>query len=373
MSEYTQARLARLQKRISSSSFKADSLLIVKDTNVTYLSGFTGDSTYLLVFADKAFLLSDSRYTIQLSEEAPEITALIRDNKTSLLSLVRQAIANHSGENKKFRLGIEGDGMTYALFTAFKKLLGDFDIDVVPVTGEVEALRAIKDKYELEQIRQAIVVAQKAYRALIATLTPKMTERDAALELEYTMRKLGARKAAFPSIVGVGPRAALPHAVPGNFRIEESDQLLIDWGADVNGYKSDLTRSSITGKLSPKFKKVYSVVYDAQAAAIAAVKPGVKCSKIDAVARDFIAKAGYGKYFGHGLGHSVGLDIHESPSFSPKDDTVLKPGMVITVEPGIYLQDWGGIRIEDDILVTKNGCEVITSALSNRLEDMIYN
>lgn len=373
MSEYTQARLSRLQKKIGAASFKADALLVVKEPNVTYLSGFTGDSTEALVFPDKAYLLSDSRYTIQLSEEAPEIPAIIRDNKTSLLSLVRQAIANHSGENKKFRLGIEGDGMMFSTFMVYQQKLSEFDIEVVPVSGMVEQLRAVKDKFELEQIRQAVVVAQKAYRALIATLTPKMTEQDAALELEYTMRKLGARKAAFPSIVGVGPRAALPHAVPGASRIEDSDQLLIDWGADVNGYKSDLTRSSITGKLSPKFKKIYSIVYGAQAAAIEAVKPGVKCSEIDAVARDFIAKAGYGKYFGHGLGHSVGLDIHESPSFSPKDDTILSPGMVITVEPGIYLEGWGGIRIEDDILVTKNGCEVLTSALSNRLEDMVYN
>lgn len=372
MSEYTQARLARLQKAICASSNKLDALLVVKPTNVTYLSGFTGDSTYLLVFPNSAVLLSDSRYTIQLYEEAPEIPSQIRDTQTSLLSLAQIMVAEQT-DGGKFRLGIESDGMTFKDFSEYQEKLNSDDLEVVPVAGAVEKLRAVKDKYEILQTREAVRIAQKAYRMIMAGLTPKMTEWEIAVEIEYQMRKMGAKNAAFPTIVGVGPRAALPHAVPGKAAVEESDLLLIDWGADINGYKSDYTRTAVTGKLTAKFKKIYSIVREAQQSAIAAIKPGVKCSEIDAIARNTIKKAGYGKNFGHGLGHSVGLDIHESPAFSPKNETILQPGMILTVEPGIYLEDWGGIRIEDDILVTKDSCEVITSGLSSLLDDMIFN
>ncbi len=372
MSEFTVSRVTKLQKMITSSTQKLDGLLVVKPTNVTYLSGFTGDSTYLLVFPESAALLSDSRYTIQLYEEAPEIPARIRNAKTSLQSMAEREITDQQHRGT-FRLGIESDGMSYQEFLDCQTKFQTKNIEVVPVKGLVEQLRSIKDKFEISQIRQAVYIAQKAYKTIMAGLLPSMLEREIAVELEYQMRKMGATDLGFHTIVGVGSRAALPHAVPGNARVDESDLLLIDWGADVGGYKSDFTRTAVTGKLTPKFKKIYGIVREAQQAAIAAIKPDVACNTIDSIARDVINKAGYGKNFGHGLGHSVGLDIHESPSFAVKDETILKPGMVLTVEPGIYLESWGGIRIEDDILVTKDGCEVLTSALSSQLEDMIFN
>jgi Xaa-Pro aminopeptidase len=189
-----------------------------------------------------------------------------------------------------------------------------------------------------------------------------MSELQAAHLLENSMRQFGATVASFPPIVAVGPRAALPHARPTSAMISESDFVLVDWGASAaSGYKSDLTRILVTGKISPKLEKVYGVVLKAQQAAIRSLRAGARCSEIDSVARRVIENAGFGKHFTHGLGHGIGLDIHEGPRLSAASDSELKPGMIVTVEPGIYLEGWGGVRIEDDCLLTRDGCEVLTS------------
>jgi len=192
-------------------------------------------------------------------------------------------------------------------------------------------------------------------------LTPDMTERQVAAELEYQTLRLGGRCLSFPAIVAVGPRAALPHASPTEARIGDADFVLIDWGVNEGQYVSDLTRVLVTGKISPKLRKVYGVVLRAQLAAIDAIRPGVTCEAVDDVARSVIAKAGFGKYFGHGLGHGIGLDIHEAPRLSKGQRKKLTPGMIVTVEPGVYLPGWGGVRIEDDILVTRSGHELLTT------------
>ena len=195
-----------------------------------------------------------------------------------------------------------------------------------------------------------------------AELRPEMTELQAAHELEQAMRQFGATVAAFPPIIAVGPRAALPHARPTLGQISEADFVLIDWGATAaSGYRSDLTRILVTGKISPKLEKVYGVVLKAQRAAIRSIRPGARCRDVDAIARRVIESAGFGKQFSHGLGHGIGLNVHEGPRMSAASDAELKPGMVVTVEPGIYLEGWGGVRIEDDCLVTRQGCEVLTS------------
>jgi Xaa-Pro aminopeptidase len=203
-----------------------------------------------------------------------------------------------------------------------------------------------------------------------STLRPEMTEKEAADELEHQFRLFGAKNASFPSIVAVGARAALPHATPTRKRIGDDDFVLVDWGANEGLYCSDLTRVLVTGKMSPKFEKIYHVVLEAQTRAIAAVRPGVLAHDVDNVARSWIAKAGFGRRFRHGLGHGLGLLVHEGPRLAVKNQTILKPGMVVTVEPGIYLPGWGGIRIEDDVLVTRTGHEVLTGS-PKRLEDMV--
>ena len=219
-------------------------------------------------------------------------------------------------------------------------------------------------------LRKAVWQAEKAFGVLRATLRPEQTEKELVDELARQLRLFGAKDCAFPSIAAVGPRAALPHAVAGSNRVGEGELLLVDWGADEGLYKSDLTRVLVMGRISPKLRRVYGVVLDAQAQAIAAVRPGVTGHDVDAVARGVIAKAGFGRYFGHGLGHGLGLEVHEAPRLAANIATVLKPGMVVTVEPGIYLPGWGGVRIEDDVLVTSHGHEVLTS-VPKQLDEVV--
>jgi Xaa-Pro aminopeptidase len=341
-----------------------EALLVTDPTNVTYLTGFNGDDSFLLVRDQGETMLSDPRYTTQLGEECPDVDLSIRKPGTSMLSsVVRVLQASEIG-----RLGIEADSMT----VAFEDRISDKlpHMAIVPTTGLVEKYRQVKDKDEIELTRHAVWQAEKAFKVIRASLRPAMNEKQIADDLEYQYRLFGAKGAAFPSIVAVGARAALPHATPGKTRLEESDFVLVDWGANEGLYRSDLTRMIVTGRIPPKFARVYEIVLEAQIKAIEAIRPGAVCQDVDSIARRIIAKAGYGRRFGHGLGHGLGLAVHESPRLAAKNQTVLKPGMIVTVEPGIYIPDWGGIRIEDDVLVTRNGHEVLTH-VPKQLEDTI--
>lgn len=333
-----------------------EALLVSTESNVRYLTGFTGDSTYLLIGRGIALLISDGRYTTQIAEECPELDIYIRRQTESLLVAAAKLVK----KAKLQRLGVEGDDMPVA---AFEKLKSEAKgIELAPLSGLVEALRQIKDAGEVAEIKRAVQQAERGFGVLRAQIRGEMSELQAAHLLENSMRQFGATVAAFPPIVAVGPRAALPHARPTAARISDSDFVLVDWGASAaSGYKSDLTRILVTGKISPKLEKVYGVVLKAQQAAIRSLRAGARCSEIDSVARRVIDNAGFGKHFTHGLGHGIGLDIHEGPRLSAASDSELKPGMIVTVEPGIYLEGWGGVRIEDDCLVTRDGCEVLTS------------
>ena len=334
----------------------ADGILVSDFTNVSWLTGFSGDDSAVVVTRNKTVIISDSRYETQLQDECPDIEAVIRNRTETIFTAAAQVIH----QTKLKGLAFEGSTLTVADYRRLQEGLAS--VDLVSVEGIVEGLRAIKDAQEVEETRRAVWLAERGFAALKATLRPDQTERDVAFELEHTMRKLGAKGASFPVIVAVGPRAALPHARPTDVLIGESDFVLVDWGAEAqSGYRSDLTRVLITGKLSPKLEKVYGVVLRAQQAGIEAVKPGATCGQVDLAARQIIEQAGFGKQFGHGLGHGVGLDIHEQPRVRNGVDTILRPGMVITIEPGIYLPGWGGVRIEDDVLVTKQDHEVLTS------------
>lgn len=359
-----QARRDKLRRALKKTG--ADALLVTNFLNVTYLTGFTGDDSYLLLRHNGEVLLSDSRYTTQLGEECPGLDLHIRSHKSTMLKTVGKVF----NSARIGRLAIEADSMTVALrdqIAAEREKM-----EIVGTSGLVEELRQIKDKDEIARIRRAVWCAEKAFGVLKATLRPEKTEKEIANELEYEMRLFGARWRGFASIVGVGPRAALPHAVPTDRQIGQSDFVLVDWGADEGLYKSDLTRVLVTGKISSKLERIYGVVLNAQSRAIAAMRPGVPAKDIDKIARETIAKAGFGRYFGHGLGHGVGLEIHEAPRLAVTSKAVLKAGMVITVEPGIYLPGWGGVRIEDDVLVTRKGHEVLTS-VPKQWEDAILS
>lgn len=362
MSDTFHLRRERLRRAVRKTG--AEAILVTEFTNVTYLTGFTGDDSYLLVRADGEVLLSDGRYTTQLQEECPGLEVHIRKPGVAIL----QAVTRLLYEAQITRLALEGDSLCLA---AAERLRADVaNLQTVTTSGLVERLRRIKDKDEIARLRRAIWYAEKGFAAIRGLVHPEQTERDVANELEYQMRRFGARGPAFPSIVAVGPRAALPHAIPTERKLGSSDFVLVDWGANEGLYRSDLTRVLVTGKISPKLERVYRVVLQAQLAGIAAIRPGAVATDVDAVARQVIAEAGFGRYFGHGLGHGLGLQVHEAPRLGTNSRTVLRPGMVVTVEPGIYLPHWGGVRIEDDVLVTRNGHEVLTGA-AKQWEEML--
>jgi Xaa-Pro aminopeptidase len=361
--ERFETRRAALRKLLRKTDARA--MLVTSFTNVTYLTGFTGDDSYLLLLDKGEILITDARYTTQLEQECPQLKLDVRSPGTSML----QAVASVVGSAKVASLAVEGESMSVALHQQIAEKLTK--VPTVVTSGLVEQLREIKDKQEVAEICLAARQAEKAFAVLRATLRPECTEKEVADDLEHQMRLFGAKGASFPPIIAVGPRAALPHARPTDMKIGEDDFVLVDWGATAKLYKSDLTRVLVTGRISPKLERVYGVVLDAQQRAIEAIKPGMTGREIDQVARGVIEKAGFGKQFGHGLGHGIGLDIHEAPRLNSANDRPLLPGMVVTVEPGIYLPGWGGVRIEDDILITKAGHEVLTSVPKELAEAVV--
>ncbi|MCC7087468.1 MAG: aminopeptidase P family protein [Pirellulales bacterium] len=355
-------RCQRLLKNLRQSG--ADTLLVTNETNVTYLTGFTGDDSYLLVTPAGNVLISDPRYTTQLEEECPGLELHIRPPGELMLEGTVKVLK----QAKVSRLGVEGGSMTIGLQEQLAAKLEK--LEFVTTSSQVEALRMVKDKEEIAEIKIAITIAEKAFAVVKAALRPGQTEKQIADEIEHQVRMFGGKCTSFPPIVAVGDRAALPHYRAAGRKIADADFVLIDWGAFGRLYCSDLTRVLVTGKIPPKLQRIYEVTLAAQQRAIEAIRPGMTGEEIDAVARGVIEKAGFGKQFGHGLGHSLGLEIHEAPRFAKGHPIKMQPGMVMTVEPGIYLPGFGGVRIEDDILVTKHGCEVLTS-VPKRWEDCV--
>jgi Xaa-Pro aminopeptidase len=358
----TSPRLQKLRRSLRKTG--AEAILVTSFPNVTYLTGFTGDDSYLLVTDRDQILLSDMRYTTQLEEECPGIDLEIRPPGVTMLQRVSRVISRIG----RRRIALEADCVSVAFRD---KLAAELpQVHLCSTSGLVEELRQIKDRQEVQEIRRSVDLAQRAFAVVRAGLRPEQTEKSIAAELEYQIRRFGGRGCSFPSIVAVGPRAALPHATPTDRQVGESDFVLIDWGAFGGLYASDLTRVLATGRISPKLERIYRIVLTAQQRAIDAIRPGVQLSEVDAAARTVISKAGYGRQFGHGLGHGIGLQIHEAPRLAANQDQLLRAGMVITIEPGIYLPGWGGVRIEDDVLVTRTGHQVL-SDLPKELENCV--
>ena len=333
-----------------------DALLVSSWPNVTYLSGFKGTESWLLVSPKMRYFITDSRYFEQAEEETQGFEVILRDKK-SVTQLVQEFCAQH----KVKRLGFEAPIVTYSFYAALEKRLGKPMLK--PTTDLVEALRLFKDADEIRCMRKSADIAVKGFHYVKNMARPGMKERDVQGRLEHYTKSLGAEKPSFDIIIASGARASMPHCMTNQTRIKNNDVLLVDMGVVADSYCSDLTRTIFLGKISPLHKKIHGIVWDAQRAGIKKAGPGVKCSEVDAECRRVIDKYGYGHLFGHGTGHGVGLEVHEAPNVSGRSDTVLKPGMVVTVEPGIYLPGKFGVRIEDMVLITEKGKEVLTRGL----------
>lgn len=347
-------RLSKLRRKMDDR--RIDALLVTCIQNIFYLSGFTGSTAALIVTDKDCRMLVDPRYTVQARRECQDVIVHEYAGKSTIA-----AAAELVNELDIKKLGYEANHLTISSFRELRKNVRA-EIKLRLTRDMVENLRRVKDEREIELIRRAAAIADQAYTSIIGEIKPGMSEKDVALSIDFTLRKLGADKEAFETIAAAGPNSACPHASPTNAVLQPGQFLKMDFGAKYMHYNSDITRTICLGKASAKQRKVYQIVLDAQLKAIEAIAPGKIGKDIDAVARDYIASMGYGKNFGHGLGHAIGIDVHDGPGFSTTSDIVLKPGMVLTVEPGIYIEGWGGVRIEDDVVVTETGAEVITTS-----------
>jgi Xaa-Pro aminopeptidase len=348
--------------RTAMKELKLDALLLTHPADLAYLTNFTGDDSVGLITEKDFLLATDFRYKEQADIEARWLKQHIREAKMADTLAKMLAVA------KVKRVGFEANfttvGQIDALMTALKGENGSpVKVELVPLEDVMLNIRKVKDDTEIDLIRKSIAVAEEAYEAIRDEIKVGQTENYLAGLLVFELRSRGASDSSFPCIVATGSNSSLPHYRPQEVAVQRDEPLLFDWGAIVKGYCSDLTRTLMVGRVSPRMKKIYQVVFEAQQEAIRFLRPGVTTKQADRVARDVIDKAGFEKEFGHGLGHGIGRDIHELPTMrkTPGGDEELRPGMIVTVEPGIYLAGEGGVRIEDDVLITHSGCEVLSS------------
>lgn len=322
---------------------------IVKPENIRYLTGYTGEGCLLLA-ADASVILTDFRYLEQVGRQAPE-SLCVRTTRQAEAPALMPGLLSERGVRI---LAYEPDCVTVQDFEDMRRALPG--VELVPLKGLPEALRMVKDEEELACVRRAAKIACDAFEVMLGRIKPGMTEKQVQVELDYQMLQLGSEKVGFDTIACAGVNGSLPHAIPSDHVLKKGELLTMDFGAQVNGYKSDMTRTVAIGPVVGELKAIYDTVYEAQCLAFAAIRPGVCCREVDKVARDFIDRR-YPGAFGHSLGHGVGLLIHEAPNFSTTCDAVLRPGHVMTVEPGVYIEGLGGCRIEDMALITDGGYE----------------
>jgi Xaa-Pro aminopeptidase len=336
-----------------------DALLLTSPADLSYLTNFTGDDSIGVITAKDFRLVTDFRYQEQAKIEAAWLKLTIREGRMAL------AVAQVLVDAKVKRVGFEANSATFGEIHALNKTLADNggnDVTLVPLENVLVNIRKIKDDTEIDLIRQSVGIAEEAFTATREEVKVGLSENYLAGLLVLELRSRGASGSSFPVIVAAGPNSSLPHYGPGEALVRRNQPLLLDWGAVYQGYCSDLTRTLIIGRVSPRLRQAYRAVLDAQTAAIEFLRPGVTTRQADRIARDVIEKAGFGDYFGHGLGHGIGRQIHELPIMRKTgEEEELLPGMIVTVEPGVYLPGEGGVRIEDDVLITHSGYEVLSS------------
>lgn len=337
-------RVKKVQDKLS--DYEIDALMITSSFNLRYVSNFTGTTGLSVITKDKAYFVTDFRYTEQAENQAKGFEII--QNKGPIYDEVQKIIE----QDKIERLGFEKNHIT---FGTYQKINETFTSSLIPVAGLIEGLREIKSDEEVETIQKAIEITEDAFEHILSYIEVGMTEIQVANELDFYMRKQGASGVSFDTIVASGYRSAMPHGVASDKPIEQGDMITIDFGCYYQGYVSDMTRTFALGDPGDEMKEIYQVVLDAQAKVLDAAKAGMTGTELDQVARDHIAEQGYGEQFGHSTGHGIGLEIHEGPSISYKNEKPLVPGNVITNEPGIYVLGVGGVRIEDDLLITADG------------------
>jgi Xaa-Pro aminopeptidase len=351
-----EARLAALRAEMRRR--KLDAVLLTHAPDICHVTGFGGHDSAAIVTARGVAVVTDSRYTEELSESAPQAKLVLR--KLGMADTVAVTLKRLNLR----RIGFEADFATFGTIDGIRRQGRRLKhpLRLEPNQGLMVRFRAVKDEIEIQTIRAAVDVAEKAFLKVIRVVRPGMTEGEVAGRLILEMRSRGATDAAFQPIIAAGAHSSLPHYRPDHTPLADNQPLLIDWGALYQNYRSDLTRTVFFGKVNRTLARIYEVVLEANQAAIEAVRPGANCKDIDAVARKIITRAGYGKHFGHGLGHGIGRDIHEEPRLhKSRVKEVLLPGQIVTIEPGIYLPGIGGVRIEDDVLVTPGGHDVLSS------------
>lgn len=350
-------RVSRLRDKLQSNG--VDGALVMSPANIRYLSGFTSEDAFVLITADRAILFTDFRYITQAKIETGgkgDFSYEIQRIDNNFYDLFA-GIAESEGLGKIY---IEADFITFSQYTSLSKVLPS--VQFCEIGSLIQDLRAVKDEHEISLIKQAISIADKAFTKILEVVKPGMTEKEICDELEYLLNKFGAYGTSFDTIAVSGSRTAMPHGQPSTRVVQENDIITLDFGAKFCGYCSDMTRTFFVGKPDDELLKIYHIVNEARARAIEAARGGMAGKDIDDVARNFIAEKGYGDFFGHGLGHSLGLEIHEDPRLSPRFSGPVPVGAVTTVEPGIYIENLGGVRIEDVVLMTEDGCELLTGS-----------
>ncbi len=332
---------------------KADGFLVTNTVDYFYLTGFTGEESAVMLTSRDVHIISDGRFESEIKRQVPWATHWMRRG------MLNDEIVKACKGLKIKKLAVQGAYFPVGDQAELQKRVRGMRCVIAPPT--TEPMRCIKSPPELTALKKAIEVAEEAFAAMRRTIRVGQTEMEMAARLEYEMKRRGASGPSFPTICAVGAGAAVPHAVPGKGKVKRGSAVLFDWGARVGGYCSDLTRMVFVGSIPPKIAEIYKITLKAQEAAIAELRPGRRMCDIDDVARKMITDAGYGDKFNHGLGHGLGLDVHEGPSLSWRSKEKLAAGMVVTVEPGIYLPGVGGVRVEDDVLVTRAGCRSLTS------------
>ncbi|MGB2803775.1 MAG: aminopeptidase P family protein [Candidatus Zixiibacteriota bacterium] len=352
-------RIKTLQKMLPKENL--DFLLVTFLSHVRYLSGYSGTNGLILLSPKSSLFLTDFRYKSQARGQ-------VKNMKVQVVQ--RDLFSGLSDEallrGKRIKLGFEANHLSCQVYRRLKSLLPDCLL--VSTEGIVETLTVRKDKGEIGKIRKAVRITDRVFSEILDFIKPGVKELDIAAELEYRMKKHGSSAPYFETIVASGKRAALPHGVASSKRIKKGEFVTMDFGAVFDGYTADMTRTVVVGKASKKQTQVYNLVLRAQRRAISRAKSRMKACDLDKTARDVIKRAGYGKYFGHGLGHGIGLLVHDNPAVNPTNQLRLEPGMVITIEPGVYIPNWGGVRIEDDILITQRGCQNLTKSEKGLIE-----